>query len=238
MCTAIIDVGEDGIVRVLAIRDEDPGRAWDPLGAWWPDRPGVLGVRDRQAGGAWLAADPARRTLAIALNRADELPFSHVAPVSRGALVLDAVAGDLTDAMRLARGFNLLDVAPGRARVLSWDGTDLRESILSPGVHMVAHDDVDDLGTPRIARWLPEFAAHRPSGASWWREWMTIVGASAALPPTDDRALVRDNAPWGVPTLSLLYCVAEVGPAAFDVRYAELAEPGTWGDADPLALPE
>jgi hypothetical protein len=228
MCTAIIDIGDDGLVRLLAIRDEDPSRDWDPLGAWWPERPGVLGVRDRRAGGAWLAADPERRALAVALNRRDELPEDGPEPLSRGVLVLDAIAGHLSDAVRRMRGFNLLDIAPGGVRVLSWDGEELRETVLGPGVHMVAHDDVDDPRTSRIARWLPEFAARRAAGDDWREAWLGIVGESAALPATDDRALVRDNTPWGVSTFSLLYCLAEVGPEAFDVRYAELARPGEW----------
>src|SRR5690606_4917677 len=71
MCTVIIRVGA-GEVRLLAIRDEDPERPWQPLGASWPEtHPGVVGVRDVRAGGAWLAADPARRRLAVLLNRAD-----------------------------------------------------------------------------------------------------------------------------------------------------------------------
>ena len=47
----------------------------------------------------------------------------------------------------------------GRARASS-RGTDSGSNPRSrPGTHMVAHDDVDDETTPRIARWLGEFAA-------------------------------------------------------------------------------
>src|SRR4051812_21659446 len=72
MCTVIIQIGESPSdpVRMLAIRDEDPGRPWNPLGPWWPDtHEGVVGVRDVRAGGAWLAADPSARRLAVLLNR-------------------------------------------------------------------------------------------------------------------------------------------------------------------------
>ena len=61
MCTVIIHVGESPSepIRLVAIRDEDPARPWNPLGRWWPDtHSGVVGVRDVRAGGAWLAADP------------------------------------------------------------------------------------------------------------------------------------------------------------------------------------
>ena len=62
--------GEDAAsVRLLAVRDEDPQREWDALGPWWPEQyPGVIGIRDRRAGGAWLAVDPQRRRLAVLLN--------------------------------------------------------------------------------------------------------------------------------------------------------------------------
>ena len=74
MCTVIITVPDDAAqpVRLLAVRDEDPGRPWDRLGAWWPDRyPGVVGIRDVRAGGAWLAANTDERRLAVLLNRHD-----------------------------------------------------------------------------------------------------------------------------------------------------------------------
>ena len=70
MCTVVVRVPEPdgGPVRLLAVRDEDPARPWRPLGPWWPEHPGVRGVRDDLAGGAWLAADDKR--LAVLLNRA------------------------------------------------------------------------------------------------------------------------------------------------------------------------
>ncbi|PNA34677.1 NRDE family protein, partial [Pseudomonas sp. MPR-AND1A] len=61
MCTVIVRVPDDPRhpTRVLAVRDEDPEREWNPLGDWWPEaHPGVIGVRDVRAGGAWLAAAP------------------------------------------------------------------------------------------------------------------------------------------------------------------------------------
>ena len=39
MCTVIIHVARAAFdpIRMLAIRDEDPARPWNPLGPWWPD---------------------------------------------------------------------------------------------------------------------------------------------------------------------------------------------------------
>jgi hypothetical protein len=232
MCTVILSVPDDpsSPTRVLAVRDEDPGRPWDAPGPWWPQtHPGVIGVRDVRAGGAWLAADPARARFAVILNRREVVGATE----SRGAIVLDAVDGRPPVAPR-TNGFNLVVVDEHGTRVTSWDGESLREVRLQPGVHMIAHDDVDDEGTPRIAQWLPAFAASPASAASgasgdpWWREWMGVLDRSAQLPPTDDRAIVRDNRPYGVPTLSLLVCAASVWPGGVDLAYGELDEPGQW----------
>ncbi|MET0813465.1 MAG: hypothetical protein ABWY03_10440, partial [Microbacterium sp.] len=63
----------------------------------------------------------------------------------------------------------------------------------------------------------------------WWLPWVGVLDRSASLESTDDRAIIRDNRPYGYPTLSLLACVAAVGPDGVDVRYGELREPGHWG---------
>jgi hypothetical protein len=91
---------------------------------------------------------------------------------------------------------------------------------------MIAHDDVDDEATARIAAWREAFTA--PDSP-------TVVGALARHPraherggPTDDRAIVRDNRPFGYPTLSLLVCAVSLGPDGVEARYAEFDEPGRW----------
>ncbi|WP_312674727.1 NRDE family protein [Microbacterium sp.] len=231
MCTVVIDVEAAGSARLLAVRDEDPAREWDALGEWWPEEyPGVIGIRDRRAGGAWLAVNPAERRLAVLLNRADVQDLSATAAVSRGTLPLAAVTGRSPQGAPPMHGFNLLEVGPDGARVLSWDGAELRETPVEPGTHMIAHDDLDDEETPRIAAWLPEFRALGPAAASadWAAEWTALLGSSASLPPEDDRAIIRDNRPHGYPTQSLLYAVATVTPAGVDVRDVTLPSPAHW----------
>ena len=156
MCTVIIDVptGPGTPVRLLAIRDEDPTRPWNPLGHWWPQHPSILGVQDIRAGGAWLAADADTHRLAVLLNRAggDDLPDSAV--VSRGTLPLDSVLGTSPSEHPAMRGFNLLEVDATSARVISWDGERRRETQIEAGIHMIAHDDVDDPATARISMGL------------------------------------------------------------------------------------
>lgn len=232
MCTVVIQVPAHPSrpVRLLAVRDEDPSRAWDPIGPWWPDTyADVVGVRDRRAGGAWLAADPAARRLAVILNRADVLPDGAPA-LSRGGIVLDAVAGSPPTGAPPTHGFNLVDVSPGGVRVSMWDAATLRTIDLGPGTHMIAHDDVDDPRTARIRRWLGEFAAAAPEldRADGLQPWLDVLQDTAATPATDDAAIIRDNRPYGVPTLSLLVCTASVGTGGVDLAYGVLDVPGEW----------
>lgn len=226
MCTVVIDVSVVE-ARLLAVRDEDPLREWDELGQWWPERPGVIGIRDRRAGGAWLAVDPQARRLAVLLNRADVLDLAEDQVLSRGSLVLESVAGRSPSAPLRMHGFNLLEVTAAGARVLSWDGRALRETPVAAGVHMIAHDDLDDPGTARIARWLPEFQQH-PAGDDWRARWTGLLATSTALAPEDDRAIIRDNRTHGYPTLSLLYCLASVSASGTQVEGVTLTRPGHW----------
>jgi hypothetical protein len=232
MCTVIVHVPVDteAPIRLLAVRDEDPGRAWDPLGAWWPATPGVVGVRDTRAGGAWLAADPDAARLAVVLNRADLLNDAD-ATGSRGHIVLGAVAGEALPAAPPVHGFNLVEVTPGRARVSMWDGSSVRTLDLQPGVHMIAHDDVDDSQTARIVAWREAFG-EPGEGERWWEGWLARLADTAELEPTDDRAIIRDNRPYGYPTLSLLVCAASVSNGGAQVVYGELDEPGRWNALD------
>lgn len=229
VCTVVIRVPENPAddVRMLAVRDEDPARAWDRLGAHWPERPGVVGVRDRLAAGAWLAARPDAGRVAVIVNREGipDLPPERIA--SRGRIALDAVEGNgIADPETL--GFHLVEIAGHHAGVTTWDGQRLTRRELEPGTHMLAHDEVDDPSTARIAAWLDAFATAPTDGADWSRAWLEVLAGSARLDPADDRAIVRDNRPHGYPTMSLLVCTASVGDGSADVRYAEFAEPARW----------
>lgn len=212
---------------MLAVRDEDPTRSWDALGSHWPERAGVVGVRDRLAGGAWLAARPDAGRVAVIVNRTGtpDLPPERIA--SRGRIVLDAVDG-LAPVDPRTLGFHLVEIDGAQARVTTWDGWRLVRRELEPGTHMLAHDDVDDPSTARIAAWIDDFSSAPTEGDDWERAWLEVLAESARLDPVDDRAIVRDNRPHGYPTMSLLACTASVRDGAAEVRYAELAELGRW----------
>ena len=239
MCTVVIRVPQIGEepVRLLAVRDEDPDRGWMPLGENWPDHPGVVGVRDRRAGGAWLAADPGSRRLAVLLNRRSPEPPEGVELISRGGIPLDAIAGLPIEPTVVTAGFNLVTVDASRgsvaASVITWDGVERRETRIPPGTHMIAHEDLDDLATARIAAWRNAFSEAPTDGPDWFVPWLEVLRASAVVDPDDERAIVRDNRPLGYPTLSTLLCAASVSADGIEVRYAEFAEPGHWDGVTP-----
>lgn len=248
MCTVVIEVPADESLptRVLAVRDEDPERPWDPPGEWWPEsHPGTLGVRDRRANGAWLAFAPAAGRLSVVVNRAAEMAEPAGGFTSRGGLVLASVAGEELADPPTSAPFSLVEVVGPRATVSAWDGVALRREQLSPGVHMLAHHDVDDPRSERIARWLPEFQALAGAPeAEWGGLWLDLLARTAELSPSDDEAIVRDNRPLGYPTLSLLTCIAEVSAGtgvagagsaggsggSVDLQWAPFTEPGLWGN--------
>jgi Transport and Golgi organisation 2 len=99
MCTAIVGLGPDGTVLLAGIRDEFVQRAWQPPGHHWaapPGQPGwsdLIGGRDEQAGGTWLALAPAAPRVACILNGRGRAALAATRR-SRGELPLRAAAGD------------------------------------------------------------------------------------------------------------------------------------------------
>src|SRR5262245_61547665 len=95
-------------------RDEFHDRPAAPI-AWWDDHPHILGGRDLQAGGTWLAVSSARRFGVVTNYRDMQRPLPG-AP-SRGALITEYLsaasgagefAGELEPRARDYAGFNLL----------------------------------------------------------------------------------------------------------------------------------
>jgi hypothetical protein len=252
MCTVVVrvDPGAAWPVTMLALRDESPDRPWDPPAAWWPDRdPEVRGVRDQQAGGAWLAASD-RSGLAVVLNREEPTPGVDGTWTTRGTLPLDAVAEDhMPDTegpLPTSRAYNLVRATADGAEVVTWDGTEVRTTSLGPGVHMVTHGEPDDPAAPRVGRWLDAFrAVPAPAGPpaadpddairaaavhdgddDGWEPWFTVLADSAALAPDDRDAILRDTVEPEGHFVTLSIVAAAVGRDRTVLRHTRLAEPG------------
>jgi transport and Golgi organization protein 2 len=243
MCTAVIGFDPSARFPLLlaGIRDEFLDRSWQPPGRYWPDRPALIGGRDRRAGGTWLAVDPAARRVATVLN-AHGRPAPEQGRVSRGELPLLAAAGGGPGTLEVARfdPFHLVCGDPAGVRMWSWDGAELRERELAPGLHVIVNTGLEgaDQDAPadiaaqlagRIGRLRPRLlAARRPEPgpgpvARAWGEWLPLL-EDGDLDPADPRALLlrRDfgGRAWGTTSVSLVALSAE------DVRYDFRAVPG------------
>jgi Transport and Golgi organisation 2 len=140
MCTALLSIDDDGQMLLVGVRDEMLARAWEPPARHWPDLPGLIGGRDLVAGGTWLAVSPEDRRAACVLNgRGRQAPAATRR--SRGALPVQAAIGKPLDRSALADldPFHLLVAEPGHASLQSWDGRDLLERELRPGLHLAVN---------------------------------------------------------------------------------------------------
>ena len=92
MCTVVVSLApaEPMPLLLLGFRDELTGRPWQPPARHWPGSP-LVGGRDEQAGGTWLAVHPAIPRVACILNaRGPQAPPDTRS--SRGELPLRAAA--------------------------------------------------------------------------------------------------------------------------------------------------
>lgn len=113
---------------------------------WWPDKPDILGGRDLQAGGTWLAIGRNGRFATVTNFRDAEKPSGKL--LSRGTLISDFLDSDLgpekylrdIDGDRYA-GFNLLVADDRQLGYLSNRGGGLR--MLPGGVYGVANATLD-----------------------------------------------------------------------------------------------
>ncbi|MFN2538968.1 MAG: NRDE family protein [Mycobacteriales bacterium] len=147
MCTVVVRLAPRQPVRVLALRDELTSRAFDGPGEWWPAQPGVVGGRDRSAGGTWCASDLTSGATALVLNRPQKRTADAGAP-SRGVLPLIALehGPDWPNELDTAgmASFALVLVAPELLRLWVYDGELLTSSDLPPGTHMVTSGGAED----------------------------------------------------------------------------------------------
>jgi Transport and Golgi organisation 2 len=178
VCTVVLRSAPGDPLRILAVRDEFVSRAFDPPGAWWPEQPGVIGGRDRLAGGTWCASDPRTGFTALVLNRRER----RTGTPTRGVLPLVALrAGetwpDLVDHRQMA-SFNLALAGPDGVTVWTWDAAELRRVSPTPGQHMITSDGVD-ADNPTTTRFAPLFET---------QSWYDVV--TSTTPSDDPSALV------------------------------------------------
>jgi hypothetical protein len=178
VCTIVVLIRPDQIL-LAANRDERMDRPWDPPAAWWPDRPGVIGGRDRTAGGTWMGINQ-HGVVATVLNRPGtlgptlgkrsrgDLPLmalEHSSAEHAAAALTDLDAGDW-------RGFNM--VLADRTGAWFVKGIGYGHPLANPlpqGVSMVTAYDPNDLDSPRTAHHLPRFQAADPT----WEAWHAIL---------------------------------------------------------------
>jgi hypothetical protein len=257
VCTVVVSLApaEPMPLLLLGFRDELTSRPWQPPARHWPGSP-LVGGRDEQAGGTWLAVHPGLPRVACILNaRGQQAPPD--ARISRGDLPLRAAA-EGTEALRtlhddhgtLARydPFFLIcaDVIPEtQALMLSWDGQrSALEQLQAPGTHLITnagHTYPPGSQDPdaKAEHFGPKFAAYRPDAAPTatikdaWGDWLTLAGGDG-LSETDPAAiLVRHELPdgqvYGTTSVSL------VALAPNGLRYDFQSVPGdptTWYAVD------
>lgn len=217
MCTVVLsfDPGSPVPALLIGVRDEQLDRPWTGPGPHWPQWPELIGGQDLLAGGTWLAVDPGAPRVVCVLNGHGQ-PAPEATRLSRGELPLLLAAHaekseldlDLRQVVEVERydPFHLVYVTPDSARIWSWDGIDLAERALDPGLHLVVNCGLEgaDPGVQgpgaqqmqaRIAHFRPLLAAaDRPmpqagTVAQAWGEWLPLADGGG-LGFDDPRALL------------------------------------------------
>ncbi len=260
MCTVVISLApEDRVpLLLLGIRDEFTGRPWRPPARHWPGSP-LIGGRDEQAGGTWLAVHPDLPRVSCILNgRGQFAPPGRRR--SRGELPLRAAAEgqaalrklhDDPEALASYDPFYLVCADLDTVLLLGWDGQNPELTELEPATHVLTNaghmypPGVGNLEKPADAkamRFGPKFAASRPSGdpdlgpgalEGAWGDWLTLA-AGDGLSATDPGAIIvrrelPDGRIWGSTSVTL---VALSGAGLrYDFQLAP-PDPATWYSVD------
>ena len=195
-------------VRILAIRDEFVSRTFDEPGSWWPGQPGIVGGRDRLAGGTWCATDVAAGATALVLNRVER----HTGTPSRGVLPLTALRlGEDWPAgldHREMASFTLVYATPGGVTAWAWDAQRLRRHELGAGTHVITSRGLDQ-DEEKAARWAPQFAS---------RPWLDVVTERA---PVDDRTALVVRHEFETDTYATVFGqLITARPGRLDVSYS------------------
>jgi uncharacterized protein with NRDE domain len=211
MCTVIVLYRPDHPwpLLIAANRDEMLNRPWQPPGRHWPDRPNVIAGLDELGKGTWFGLN-SDRVAAGVMNRRNTLGPA-MGKRSRGELVLKAL--DYSDAETAARAlvrispaeyraFNLViadcagaywlhytdDITPGHIDMIT----------LTPGLNMITAYDCNDLSSPRIRRYLPQFltaSAPDPEHVDWsaWKALLADRSSDPGVGPQGAMNVVTDH---------------------------------------------
>jgi Transport and Golgi organisation 2 len=233
MCTVAVSIDPSAEIPLIlvGVRDEFTGRPWVPPGEHWP---GLIGGRDLQAGGTWLAVDPAAKRIGALLNGHGVLAPERTRR-SRGDLPLRAAAGERIPETDLVRydPFHLLFADLDGVRLWHWDGIALKRDDLPRGTHMIVNSGWErGEENERVAFFRPLFAkAHRPSelGGDWedWRELATGAGLSSEDPHA---MIVRHEFPDGRVFGSLSVTLLALAPGGIHYEFTDdPRNPGAFG---------
>ena len=223
MCIVVVDHEPTALfpLLVLSVRDEVLDRPWSaPARHWSGD---IVGGLDLRAGGTWLCLDVTTRRVGCVLNGLGETAAPR-GRRSRGELPLRTVTGvDLPTGLARYDPFHLLTIDLTGALLVSWDGSDPRETKLKPGVSVVVNSGVDR-SDPRAARLLDRLArlprpepGARDGTAVARAPRVALVGGGGGFRDETAAPLMRRTGPDGVRYGS--NGVTFIGLSWTDVRY-------------------
>ena len=218
MCTVVIlrRPGHRWPLILGANRDEQISRPWKPPARHWPDRPDVIAGLDELGGGSWMGLNDFG-VVACILNRRGTLGPQD-GKLSRWEIVLDALdhpdAVVAADALRhldgrAFRDFNLVIADNRDAYWLKLDASaspSVSITEIPEGLSMLTASDMNDLSSPRIARFLPEFqSAEIPQpDKNDWLAWQALFAANPNLESPDNSMCFRTESGFGTSSSSLL----------------------------------
>lgn len=148
MCLLIIAIRQHEKLPLIVAGNRDEFHARPTQDAhWWTDNPDILGGRDLQAGGTWLAVHRGGRFAAVTNYR--DAKQERAGLKSRGRLITEYLAGDQAPLDYLQAidggdyaGFNLLVTDRNAAAYLSNRGAAMRE--LPAGIYGLSNATLDE----------------------------------------------------------------------------------------------
>ncbi|MBT8092359.1 MAG: NRDE family protein, partial [Gammaproteobacteria bacterium] len=179
MCLLVLAVGRHPEHPVILAGNRDEFHARSATEAhWWTDKPDILGGRDLEAGGTWLALHRNGR-FATVTNFRDAQPRSP-GRRSRGHLVTDYLESAMPPLQYLRSidglayaGFNLLVGDTQSVAYLSNRGADARE--LAPGIYGLSNALLDS-PWEKVVRSKAAFARLLEDGSVSHADLLELLG--------------------------------------------------------------